>query len=112
MGPFRHGLCFTGISRIKTLDELHIIDNFVKTPADLAALKLALVYKFKTSNKIRMDIFHMKKMDIETYSDCASRVDREILRIKLPEEIRVQIAVDSLEISAAEPDFAANVDYP
>ena len=46
-----------------------------------------------------MDIFHMKKMDIKTNSDCASPVDGETLRLKLPEKIRVQIAVDGLEPS-------------
>ena len=41
----------------------------------------------------------MKKMDIESNRDFAYRVDKETLKLKLPEELRVQIEVDGLERS-------------
>ena len=75
------------------------VDNLATAPADLTALKAALTNKFKVDRRIKMDIFSMKKMDIECNKDFVHRVDKETLKLKLPEKLRVQIAVDGLETS-------------
>ena len=75
------------------------IDSLTTAPVDLAALTLVLTNKFKVEKQIKMDIFKMKKMDIESNRDFVYRVDKETLKLKLPEELRVQIAVDGLEPS-------------
>ena len=49
--------------------------------------------------RIKIDIFSMKKMDNESNSDFVHRVDKKTLKLKIPKELWVQIAVDGLEPS-------------
>ena len=71
------------------------IDSLKPVPKDLAELKAALTNKFKVE-KIKMDIFGMKKLDIEFINDFVYRVERDTRDLNLPDQLHVQIAVGGL----------------
>ena len=54
-----------------------------------------LTNKFKVE-KIKMDIFGMKKLDIEFINDFVYRVERDTRDLNLPDQLHVQIAVGGL----------------
>ena len=70
------------------------IDYLTTAPADLDALKLTLIKTFDTK---RNKYGHSPNEENEHRNKYI--VDRETLRLKLPEELSVQIAVDRLEPS-------------
>ena len=63
------------------------IDSLTTATAYLA-LRLVLTYTFTVKKQTKMDILKMKKMDIESNRDFVYRVDKETLKLKLPEEPR------------------------
>ena len=72
------------------------IDSLKPVPKDLAELKAALTTKFKLEKQIKMDIFNMKKLDIESINDFVYRVERDTRDLNLPDQLQVQIAVGGL----------------
>ena len=59
----------------------------IQQHADAAAFK-SLNNKFKVDKRIKMNIHSMKKTKIESKGDFVHRVDKETLKIKLPEELK------------------------
>ena len=75
------------------------VDSIHPQPADLAALRNALTHKFKAEPAIKMEVFKMKQLDIETINDFIHRVEKETQKLNFPDQLKVQIAVDGLEPS-------------
>ena len=75
------------------------IDSLHTAPADLAALKNVLTNKFKRDERIKMDIFRMKKLDIESINDFVYRVEKETHKLDLTDQLKVQIAIGGLHPS-------------
>lgn len=75
------------------------VDNLNPPPADLAALRKALTDKFVLEKHIKIETLKMKKLDLESVNDFIYRVEKETHKLKFPEELKVQIALDGLEPS-------------
>lgn len=75
------------------------VDNLNPPPADLAALRKALTDKFVQEKRIKLETLKMKKLDLESVNGFIYRVEKETHKLKFPEELKVQIALDGLEPS-------------